>query len=314
MTGVPQAPGERGVILIAVLLSVAIMAVMVVAATALTRSGIGSERLDQRRMATHFALRSGLEVAKGMILAVEPEERLFFDGEPVTVDVGQGILISASIRDAASFIDLNRSDPELIEALAQLMKLDGPGVKDLASRIAKLREDAKPEKDKPAVPSPAPTPAADPASPPQANPGQPGPAPPPPPVIFLAVEQIGELLNVDSAQGEAFTAGLTIFNPTGKINPMAAGDDVLQVIPGLTKPDLAVIAAARLSRSAKDDARLQQVLQRTKDHLSIAEPKAFVIELRLEEGPNLLPGSRSRAVVLLADGQLPFRTLAAGGE
>ena len=314
MSQAPKDPGERGVILIAVLLSVAIMAVMVVAATALTRAGIGSERLDQRRMATHFALRSGLEAAKGIILAAEPEDRLFFDGEPVTLDVGQGILISASIRDAASFVDLNRSDPELIEALAQVMKLDGPGVKDLASRIAKLREDAKPEKDKPAVPGPAPAQAAEPGSPPPTKPGQPGAAPPPAPVIFLAVEQIGELLNVDSAQGQAFTAGLTIFNPTGKINPMAAGDDVLQAVPGLTKPDLAVIAAARLSRSAKDDARLQQVLQRTKDHLSIADPKAFVIELRLEDGPNLLPGSRSRAVVLLADGPLPFLTLAAGGE
>lgn len=314
MSTPPQAPGERGVILIAVLLSVAIMAVLVVAATALTRSGIGSERLDQRRLATHFALRSGLEAAKGMILAAEPEDRLFFDGAPVTLDVGQGILISASIRDAASFIDLNRSDPELIEALAQLTKLDSPGIKDLASRITKLREDAKPEKDKPAVPGPAPAQAAEPGGPAQPNPGQPGSAPPPAPVIFLAVEQIGELLNVDSARGQAFTAGLTVFNPTGKINPMAAGDDVLQVVPGLTKSDLAVIAAARRSRSAKDDARLQQVLQRTKDHLSIAEPKAFVIELSLHEGPNLLPGSRSRAVVLLADGPLPFRTLAASGE
>lgn len=306
--------GQRGIILIAVLLTVAIMAVMVVAATALTRSGIGSERLDQRRMATHFALRSGLEAAKGMILAAKPEDRLFFDGEPLTLDVGQGVLISASIRDTASFIDLNRSDPELIEALARRTKIDDPRVRGLAKRIARLREEATPEKDKAPAAAPAPRQAGQPVSPPSPNSALPGDQPPPPPVIFLAVEQIGELLNANAAPGQAFTANLTIFNPTGKINPMAADDDVLQAVPGLTKPDLEVIAEARLRREAKDDARLQQVLQRTKDHLSIAEPRAFVIELRLEEGPNLLAGSQSRAVVLLASGPLPFRTLAAGGE
>jgi hypothetical protein len=314
MSPVPQTRGERGVILIAVLFTVAIMAVLVVAATALTRAGIGSERLDQRRMATHFALRSGLEIAKGMILASEPEDRLFFDGESVTLDVGQDVLISARIRDAASFIDLNRSDPELIEALAKLMKLDGQQVNGLAKRIAKLRDDATPEKDKPPAAAPAPAQPGQPVSPPSPNPALPGDRPPPPPVIFLAVEQIGELLDGGAALDQDFTANLTIFNPTGKINPMAAGSSVLQAVPGLTKPDLGVIAEARQSRNAKDNARLQQILQRTKDHLSITEPKAFVIELRLEEGPNLLAGSQSRAVVLLGDGPLPFRTLAAGGE
>jgi len=319
MSPVPQTRGERGVILIAVLFTVAIMAVLVVAATALTRAGIGSERLDQRRMATHFALRSGLEIAKGMILASEPEDRLFFDGGSVTLEVGQDVLISARIRDAASFIDLNRSDPELIEALAKLMKLDGQQVNGLAKRIAKLRDDAKPEAEKASDPAAQPVPpvrgqAGEPGSPPSPNPDQAAQKPPPAPVIFVAVEQIGELLNVDSLEGQAFAADLTIFNPTGKINPLAAGDDVLQAVPGLTKPDRAVIAEARQSRNAKDNARLQQILQRTKDHLSIIEPKAFVIELRLEEGPNLLAGSQSRAVVLLGDGPLPFRTLAAGGE
>ncbi len=302
--------GQRGIILIAVLLTVAIMAVMVVAATALTRSGVGSERLDQRRMATHFALRSGLEAAKGAILAAEPEDRLLFDGAPATLDVGQGILVSASIRDAAGFVDLNRSDPEVIAALAGLMRLDGAQVKGLAARIAKLRKDAQPEQAK----TQAPAQAAQPGSSPAPNPAKPSSEPPPPPVIFLSAEQIGELVDVASAPGQAFVSTLTVFNPTGRINPLAAPDEVLRAIPGLTRPDLAVIAEARQSRRGKEDAQLQQVLQRTKDHLSLADPKVFVIELSIEDGPNLLAGSRSRAVVLLADGPLPFRTLAARGE
>lgn len=312
MNGSRRAQGERGVILIAVLLSVAIMAVMVVAATALTRSGIGSERLDQRRMATHFALRSGLEAAKGLILAADPEDRLFFDGEPVTLDIGQGILINASIRDAASYIDLNRSDPALIEALAEVMKLEGLPVKGLAGRIAKLREGARPGGDQP--PAAAAPSNAQPGTPPPPDPAQQAGEPPPPPVVFLAAEQIGELVDVDSAPGQAFTAALTVFNPTGKINPMTAPQDVLRAIPGLSRFDLAVIAAARQSRNAKEDARLQQVLQRTQDHLSLADPKVFVIDLKVEEGPGVLAGSQSSAVVARAGGALPFHTLAAGGE
>ena len=64
MKGLPRSRAERGVILIAVLLAVAIMSVMVVAAAALTRSGVGNEQLEQRRLASHLALRSGQEAAK----------------------------------------------------------------------------------------------------------------------------------------------------------------------------------------------------------------------------------------------------------
>ena len=43
---------DRGVVLVAVLFAVAIMSVMVVAASALTRSGIAGHELEQRRLAT----------------------------------------------------------------------------------------------------------------------------------------------------------------------------------------------------------------------------------------------------------------------
>lgn len=316
MIAAGQARGERGIILIAVLLSVAIMAVIVVAAAALTRAGIGSEQLDQRRMATHFALRSGLEAAKAAILASEPEDRLFFNGEPVTLDVGQGILITASIRDAGSFLDLNRSDPAIIEAAARIAGLEGAEVNGLGGRIAGLREDAKPEDDKAPATAAAKAPAQppQPGAPPAPDPAKPAAAPPPEPVVFLSAEQIGELVNTASKPGKAFAANLTVFNPTGKINPLTAPDDVLNAIPNLTRPDRAVIAGIRQARSGASDARLQQILQRTKDHLSLAEPRVFIIELRLEQGPRLLAGSESRAVVMLSDGALPFRTLAAGGE
>ena len=75
MTGRAAAPRQRGIILVAVLLAVAIMSVMVVAVTTLTRSGISAERLEERLLASRLALRSGIEVAKALIAATPPAER-----------------------------------------------------------------------------------------------------------------------------------------------------------------------------------------------------------------------------------------------
>src|SRR6476620_1707220 len=100
MTALPARRGQRGIILIAVLLAVAIMSLMVVAAASLTRAGIGNEDLEQRRLASHLALRSGLEAAKALILATPEDQRLFLSGAEMPVDLGNGLSATVTLRDA----------------------------------------------------------------------------------------------------------------------------------------------------------------------------------------------------------------------
>jgi general secretion pathway protein K len=229
----PAPAAERGVILIAVLLAVAIMAVMVVATAALTRSGISNEELEQRRLASHLALRSGVEAGKALILATPEDRRVYLDGDEMPVDLGGGVTATVRLRDAAGFIDLNRSDPKLIEAVARFSGLGREAADGLADRITQMRKDAAPE---PAGTPPQKAPASPGAAaraasaPPVGGPASKSPVVP---IIFLAVDQLPALLDLPPEEVAALGAGLTVYNPTGEINPLAAPEQVLQAIPGL---------------------------------------------------------------------------------
>ncbi len=300
---------ERGIILIAVLLAVAIMAVMVVATAALTRAGIGNEELEQRRLDSHLALRSGVEAAKALILATPEDRRMYLDGDETVVDLGGGVSATVRLRDAAGFVDLNRSDPKLIEAVARFSGLGRQAADGLADRIAQLRKEAAPEPTG-TPPQKAPTPpgtAAGAAAPAGTTPSK----PPVLPIIFLAVDQLPGMLDIPPEEAGALGAGLTVYSPTGEINPLAAPEQVLQAIPGLSERDISDIAMARKTAIGANDNRLQQLTQRLPGMLTLRQPSVFVVDVKINAGPGVLPGSSAQAVVrLLPQGQMPFGTLA----
>ncbi len=296
---------DRGIVLVAVLFAVAIMSVMVVAASALTRSGIASQGLEQRRLATHLALRSGLESAKALIVTTLPAQRSYFDGAPVVMDLGGGLSAEVTIRDAAGLPDLNRTELPLVEALLRAT-LDGAEATELFARISQLRTDAV-DKAKAAG-------AAQPEKPADGTPnsqqekGEEQRAP----IIFHSVDQLKSLAEPDAAArlGEWFT----VFNPTGLVNPLAAPDDVLLAIPGFSKGDLAAIRSARKTRAAKADQGLQPMLERLKAFLAVRDATVFVIGIRLTSGPDIIAQSTARSVVQIAEqGPLPFRTFSVSG-
>ena len=263
-------PREKGIVLVAVLFAVAVMSVLVVAAAASMRSGISSEQLEQRRLATHMALRSGLESAKAMILAASAAERAFFDGTPVPVDLGNGVVADVAVRDAAGLADLNASDPALIEALLARDVAAGEAA-DLSSRIAAWRSQA--------------------------------------PLVFLSVGQLQALVKPEAVVPLA--RSVTVFNPAGLINPLAAPDHVLLAVPGVTPADIRAVKSARRARTEQG---LAALLTRLQAFLAVREAKLFMIGVELREGPGVIARSRAEAVVqTLAEGALPFRTLAVSG-
>jgi hypothetical protein len=298
--------GDRGIVLVAVLLMVAIMSVMVVAITALTRSGIAAHGLEQRRLATHLALRSGLESAKALILATPAEKRIYFDGTPITIDVGGGIAAEVTIRDAQGLIDLNRTDMALVDAMlkASLAKADA---ETISGRIAGWRKEAEEEMKKDAAAQPAQQPDN------QQQTGAEGEKLPPAPIIFLSADQLVAMAGADDAAilGSRFT----VFSPTGQLNPLAAPDDVLLTVPGVTPADLSAIAAARKSRTPDGLAGLAQLVERLKPYLTLRQPSVFVIDVRLTSGEGVIAQSSAGTVAQVVDkGPLPFQTLSVSGS
>lgn len=296
--------GQRGVVLVAVLFAVAIMSVMVTAVTSLTREGIASQGLEARRFASNVALRSGLESAKALIVSTPPEQRMFFDGTPIAVEVGDGLQVEVTIRDAAGLIDINRSELPLVEAVLWT-SLDAAETAELAGRISELRNKAKDKAKAEAEAKPV-----DPAAAAKGEAGKKDDIPAP--ILFVSVDQM--LAEVKLAAAVELAGLLTVFNPTGRVNPLAAPEDVLLAIPGITPADLAAIKAARKSRAPNVDQALRPVLERLKSSLAIMAPTVFVIGVRLQGGPGIIAHGRAGAVVQPVEaGPLPFRTLWVSG-
>ena len=292
---------DRGVVLVAVLFTVAIMSVMVVAASALTRSGIADHELEQRRLATRLALRSGLESAKALIVATPPAERTYFEGAPAAMDLGGGILAEVTIRDAAGLPDLNKSELPVIEAVLR-DGIDAAEAAGLSARIGEWRREAS-ERAKAQAPSAPASPASDSANRQDEQPD---------PLIFLSVDQLAALLAPASA--ERLSGRFTVFSPAGLVNPLAASEDVLLAIPGFTRGDLATVLAVRKGRPANPEGQLQPMLARLKPFIALQDPTVFVIGVRLQAGPGIIAQSMAGAVVQAVEqGPLPFRTLAVSG-
>ena len=292
---------DRGVVLVAVLFTVAIMSVMVVAASALTRSGIADHELEQRRLATRLALRSGLESAKALIVATPPAERAYFEGAPTAMDLGGGILAEVTIRDAAGLPDLNKSELPVIEAVLR-DGIDAAEAAGLSARIGEWRREAS-ERAKAQAPSAPASPASDSANRQDEQPD---------PLIFLSVDQLAALLAPASA--ERLSGRFTVFSPAGLVNPLAASEDVLLAIPGFTRGDLATVLAVRKGRPANPEGQLQPMLARLKPFIALQDPTVFVIGVRLQAGPGIIAQSMAGAVVQAVEqGPLPFRTLAVSG-
>ena len=73
-------------------------------------------------------------------------------GQETAVDLGNGLSASIRLQDAGGYIDLNRSDPKLIEAAARFGGL-GKAAEGLAQKIEKLRKEAMPPGSEPAAPA-----------------------------------------------------------------------------------------------------------------------------------------------------------------
>lgn len=289
---------ERGIVLVAVLFAVAIMSVLVVAVTALARSGIASHDLEARRLATELALRSGIEAGKAMIVAMPAPERIFLDATPVTLGLGGALRAEIRIRDAAGLADLNRTDLPVLETILK-DSLSAAEASRIIAEVASWRSAAA-EKAKAERPPPAATPESE------------TPAQPPAPVIFVALDQLLAMASPSAAP--ALAARLTLFNPSGLINPLAAPDEVLIAVPGFTPADLTAIKGARRMGAPGGSQGLGLLVERLKPHLTLEEPSVFLIEARLLGGPGIIANSRMSAVVRISEnGPMAFRTLSVSG-
>ena len=315
MTGArPTGKNERGMILVVVLWAVAMMTVLVVALSVYAQKSLSLAGVDADRLRSGMALESGLDVGEAMIAVTKPEDRMFLDGTATTVDIGGERLVEVSVMDAAALVDINRASKDLLSGLGARLDVSADDAGAIVDAVVKLRDARQP---KPAVgKQQALQQQQQQQDQQQQDQQQQGnsaagdnAAPQPMPGIFFNTAQIYGLPGANPAAVNKMLPFIGLYSSDGKVNPMAAPQEIMQSIPGLTGKEAEVLMDARKSRQANDES-VQDILTRYKDFIALREAKAFVIEVRAVSGRGLIAGSRLRAVVIVnAAGKPPFRIL-----
>ena len=270
---------QRGIILIAVLWSIALLSGLAMAASTTFRSFAGIVTVHRDRLRADALFTAGLEVAAGIIgrldatPVVELETRLAMPGGDVQIRLG----------DEGGRIDIGKAPVELLASLFRHLGARDP--EGIAQQIAAWRTV---DKDQPRATSEE-------AQAPESE------------WPFSDVRQLSQIPGMSPELFEAAAPLLTIFG-NATVNPLTAPVEVIAALPGVGRPQLRAFLETRL-RFPTDAARVRATLGPAQQHLAEAPQRVASVELRatLDDG---FAAAAKAVIVLLRDDSEPYRILA----
>ena len=287
---------ERGMILVVVLWTVAMMTVIVVALSVYAQRSLSLAGVETSRLRTEMALKSGVEAGGAMILGTKSDLRIFFDGRPVRADLGGGQLVDIGIRDATGLIDINRAQAPLLAGLFTRVSGSDGGSRKSAETIVAWRERHGGVEKKPGA-----TAEVEELG---------GKKPEEPPPVFFSLAQLYGIEGTNPAELDKMLPYISLYSHGGRINPMAAPEPVLQSVPDMEADDIAKLLEARIRRNAENPG-MQRILAKYENFLTVAESSVYLVTVKAVSGGGLIAGSRLEATIVLdTDGTVPFRVLA----
>lgn len=223
-----------GYILVAVLGVMLLLTAFMAGGSVLVRSALDSAKVGDDDVAMTGLTQGGLELTAYQLFTMKLPASLV-DGRRIRLTGGT---IAPVITDESGKVDLNASDPKLLQAAFEATGLDSGSCAAIVKRIVAIRGADR-------------NPSAQPVAP-----ASTGFAAPPPVVTppdgehkpMRGFQSLDELVLFDDLTPEdRSTLGrlLTVYNPDGKVNIVTASEQVLAVVPGLGRATLAVIIANR---------------------------------------------------------------------
>lgn len=296
MNAVVPASTERGMILVVVLWTVAMMTVVVVALSVYAQRSLSLAGVETSRLRTEMALKSGVEAGGAMILGTKSDLRIFFDGRPVRADLGGGQLVDIGIRDATGLIDINRAQAPLLVGLFTRVSGSDAGPQKFVETIIAWRERHGGVEKKPGA-----TAEVEEVG---------GKKPEEPPPVFFSLAQLYGIEGTNPAGLDKMLPYISLYSHGGRINPMAAPEPVLQSVPDMEADDIAALLEARIRRNAENPG-VQRILAKYENFLTVAESSVYLVTVKAVSGGGLIAGSRLEATIVLdTGGTVPFRVLA----
>ncbi|UOM34660.1 type II secretion system protein GspK [Acuticoccus sp. I52.16.1] len=253
MSGAPRrrsGPGEGGFVLVAVLVVLALMAGVVGTASLAARGAAGSARLAADRLAADALVDGGVALAAYQLYGLG-HRAADVDGQSVTFDDGTVVL---GVVPETARIDLNAASAAMLAGLWRALARPGRA-EAFAAAVTAWRAT-------PADPS-----GAEPADDVDGAAGDTRHGP------FQSVAALVSVAGVTSEDVAAMAPYLTVFNPSGTIDPRAAPRAVLASLPGVTAATVDAIVALR---AGEGDivARIRAIAPAAAGHLGL-EARAY---------------------------------------
>lgn len=287
---------RRGVVLVTVLWTIALLSTLAIA-TALTFRGFaGVMTIDRSRVQADGLLLAGLEVAAGLVASA---------GDRPLIDVESTLTLSSGelrlrIEDEGGRIDIGKAPAQLLAAVWQAV--GAPDPEGLARQIVEWRK--LNGRGVPGSTASSTNGANLSVSSTSATAAQSA-APSTPNAAFTDVTQLLQLPDMRPEWVAAAKPLITVFgNET--INPLTAPAEVLAILPGVDRGRLADFLQAR--SSAIDPQQLVAQLGELKAYVAIKPPQAVRVSLMAL----LADGSRANAeavIVCLPGDRQPYRVL-----
>jgi general secretion pathway protein K len=287
---------RRGVVLVTVLWSIALLSALAMAAAVSFRGFAGVAGVDRNRIQGDALLTAGLEAAAGTVDALGAMSGTEIESV-VALSTGS---VRAHISDEGGRIDIGKAPVELLASLFRAAGAPPAAADDIARRIAELRD--RNDGDRPnggrANASVRRTPSA--------APQKPGAEP-----IFTDLRDLARVGGVAPQWIAAMAPLATVFgNET--VNPLTAPPAVIAALPGVTGPALAAFLEMRRAPAADPEQLAQMLGQALGPAQRFVAPRPQRV-LSVELTARLANGyaAAARAVIVrLPQDREPYRILA----
>jgi general secretion pathway protein K len=276
---------RRGVILLTVLWSIALLSALAMAASVTFRGFAGVMAVERDRLQGDALLSAGLETAAGVIDGSNDAPLMNIE---TSITLGTGS-VRLRLNDEGGRIDIGKAPAIVLASLLRSVGASEAAANDVAQRIVEQRyprNTARPDTTLRSGNAARRTPAT----------GQP----------FADLRQLQLIPGMASDWVAAIAPLATIFG-SETINPLTAPPGVIAALPGVDKGQVDAFLKAR--RSFPDDVdRLVRMLGSAQQYLAVKPQRVVSVELIAELRSGYAAAARSVIVMLPQDSQ-PYRVL-----
>ncbi len=276
---------RRGVILVTVLWSIALLSALAMAAAVTFRGYAGVMAIERDRVQGDALLSAGLETAAGMIDALGDAPLMNIE---TTVNLATGSA-RVLLNDEGGRVDIGKAPAIVLAALLRSVGAPEAAANDVAQRIFERRFPRKGTRSDPR-PRSANAPARMPAT------GQP----------FSDLRQLQLIPGMMPEWVAAIEPLTTVFGGE-TVNPLTAPPGVIAALPGVGKDQVDAFLGARRVSPADVD-RLVRTIGNAQQYLAVKPQRVASVELMARLADGYAVAARAVIVVLPQDSQ-PYRVL-----